>query len=77
MEAGHCCVGPGLPGFGRSDKLTNGVWHSYDDQTAVVSSLFEELDLHNVMLVVHDWGGSIGLRASLRSCPSMWSGLSS
>lgn len=63
-EAGHRCVAPDLPGFGRSDKPTDLDWYSYDRHTAAVTSLFEDLDLSGVTLVVHDWGGMIGLRVA-------------
>jgi haloalkane dehalogenase len=62
LDAGHRCVAPDLPGFGRSDKPTDIDWYSYDRHTEAVASLFEELDLRGVTLVMHDWGGPIGLR---------------
>ena len=62
LEAGHRCVAPDLPGFGRSDKPSELGWYSFDRHTDAVASLFEELDLSRVTLVVHDWGGMIGLR---------------
>lgn len=64
VEAGHRCVVPDLPGFGRSDKPTDDGWYSYDNHTAAVVALLEELNLRDVTLVVHDWGGPIGLRAA-------------
>ena len=62
LDAGHRCIAPDLPGFGRSDKPTDMGWYSYDRHTAAVAGLFERLDLRDVTLVVHDWGGPIGLR---------------
>jgi haloalkane dehalogenase len=62
LEAGHRCVAPDLPGFGRSDKPTDVEWYSYDRHTEAVASLLEERDLSGVTLVLHDWGGPIGLR---------------
>lgn len=63
VAAGHRCIVPDLPGFGRSDKPEDG-WHTYDRLTSSIVALFEELDLTDVTLVVHDWGGPIGLRAA-------------
>src|SRR3954463_2992714 len=63
-DAGHRCVAPDLPGFGRSDKPADVDWYSYDRHTAAVSSLVEELDLQGATVVVHDWGGPIGLRVA-------------
>jgi len=40
-------------------------WYSYDRHTAATAALLHELDLHGVTMVVHDWGGSIGLRVAV------------
>jgi haloalkane dehalogenase len=64
-DAGYRCIAPDLPGFGRSDKPVDIDWYSYDRHTAAVAPLFEELDLHDVTVVVHDWGGPIGLRLAV------------
>ena len=64
-EAGYRVVAPDLPGFGRSDKPVDLGWYSYDRHTASVSALVEELDLHDATVVVHDWGGPIGLRVAV------------
>lgn len=62
LDGGHRCIAPDLPGFGRSDKPTDLDWFSYDRHTEAVASMFSELDLRDVTLVLHDWGGPIGLR---------------
>jgi haloalkane dehalogenase len=64
-EAGYRCIAPDLPGFGRSDKPTEIGWYSYDRHVEAVSELLEELDLRDATVVVHDWGGPIGLRAAV------------
>lgn len=69
LEAGHRCVVPDLPGFGRSDKPTEDRWYSYERHTAAMAALFEELDLSDVTLVVQDWGGPIGLRVATLELP--------
>ncbi len=69
LDAGHRCVVPDLPGFGRSDKLADDAWYSYDNHTAAIAFLFEELDLSNVTLVGHDWGGPIGPRVATTELP--------
>lgn len=55
-------VAPDLIGFGESDKPTDAGWYSYDRHVASVAQLVETLDLRDLTLVVHDWGGPIGLR---------------
>ena len=69
LEAGHRCIAPDLPGFGRSDKPTDDGWYSYDNHTAALAALFEELELRDVTIVVHDWGGPIGLRLATTELP--------
>src|SRR5438046_4359961 len=55
-------VAPDLLGFGCSDKPEDTGWYSYDRHVASIVRLAEQLDLHDITLVVHDWGGPIGLR---------------
>ena len=65
LAAGHRCIAPDLLGFGRSDKPIDFDWYSYDRHAAVLGALFEELDLHGATVVVHDWGGPVGLRVAV------------
>ncbi len=69
LEAGHRCVVPDLPGFGRSDKPVDDAWYSYDNHTRAISTLLEGLDLRDVTLVLQDWGGPIGLRVATLELP--------
>jgi haloalkane dehalogenase len=62
VGAGYRAVAPDLIGFGRSDKPEDVGWYSYDRHVASVEQLVDELGLHGLTLVVHDWGGPIGLR---------------
>src|SRR3954453_16490971 len=55
-------VAPDLIGFGRSDKPEEIGWYSYDKHVDSIVQLVEALDLRGITLVVHDWGGPIGLR---------------
>ncbi len=63
-EAGYRCIVPDLPGFGRSDKPVAIDWYTYDRHTAALTSLLEQLDVRDATIVVHDWGGPIGLRVA-------------
>jgi len=55
-------VVPDLPGFGRSDKPVEQSAYSYDAHFRSIERLALDLDLRELTLVVHDWGGPIGLR---------------
>jgi haloalkane dehalogenase len=64
-EAGFRCIAPDLAGFGRSDKPTDIDFYSYDRHVALTGSLLEDLDVRGATVVVHDWGGPIGLRLAV------------
>lgn len=55
-------VAPDLPGFGRSDKPTDPAFYTYERHVSTFTAFVEALDLTGITLVVHDWGGPIGLR---------------
>jgi haloalkane dehalogenase len=58
-------VAPDFVGFGRSDKVTDIGWYSYNRHCDSIVQLIESLDLTNITIVVQDWGGPIGLRVAL------------
>jgi haloalkane dehalogenase len=64
-DAGYRAIAMDLIGMGRSDKPTK-----MSDYTIarhekwVRQALFDKLDLNGVHLVLHDWGGIIGLRVA-------------
>jgi haloalkane dehalogenase len=64
-DAGYRCIAPDLAGFGRSDKPTDVSWYSYDRHTQLAATLLEDLDVRGATVVVHDWGGPIGLRLAI------------
>jgi len=61
-DGGHRVLAPDLIGFGRSDKPSRTADYTYLRHVEWVTSWFESLDLHDVTLVVQDWGSLIGLR---------------
>jgi haloalkane dehalogenase len=58
-------VAPDYFGFGRSDKPVEPDWYTYDRHFTSIERFVEELDLRNLTVVVHDWGGPIGLRLAV------------
>jgi haloalkane dehalogenase len=65
VAGGYRAIAPDHAGFGRSDKPTALDWYSYDRHTALAAELLERLDLRDATVVVHDWGGPIGLRLAV------------
>jgi tRNA(adenine34) deaminase len=59
--AGHRVIAPDLIGFGKSDKPKKDSFHTFEFHRQVLLELVERLDLKNVVLVVQDWGGILGL----------------
>jgi haloalkane dehalogenase len=58
--AGWRAVAPDLPGFGSSPLAgSTGTW---EEHVEALGGFVEEHDLAPLVLVVHDWGGLIGLR---------------
>jgi cis-3-alkyl-4-acyloxetan-2-one decarboxylase len=64
-RAGHRCVAFDHMGFGRSDKPPYLTGYSLEAHVQNALALIDELDLSDVLLVAHDWGGPIGLGAAL------------
>ncbi|MFL5821250.1 MAG: haloalkane dehalogenase [Solirubrobacteraceae bacterium] len=64
-DAGHRCIAPDLAGFGRSDKPVDIGWYSYERHVELMRDLIQGLDLREATVVVHDWGGPIGLRLAV------------
>jgi haloalkane dehalogenase len=54
---------PDLVGLGFSDKPADKAAHTLDNHIAWFGQLVDALDLDDVVLVVQDWGGAIGVGA--------------
>jgi haloalkane dehalogenase len=65
--AGLRVVAPDLFGFGRSDKPQDEAWYTFERHRDALLRFVEQLDLRNVMLVVQDWGGILGLTLPMAS----------
>jgi haloalkane dehalogenase len=57
--AGWHAIAPDLPGFGDSPPVSPGTWEAHIN---ALERFRLDLELDPVLLVVHDWGGLIGLR---------------
>ncbi len=72
--AGDRVVAPDMPGFGRSDKPKREAAHSFSWHRQVLLELVEWLDLRNIVLVVQDWGGLLGLTLPM-AAPDRYTGV--
>ena len=61
VEAGHRVVAPDMFGFGRSDKPAEEAIYTFSWHRGSLLGLIDKLDLNDIVLVVQDWGGLLGL----------------
>jgi haloalkane dehalogenase len=59
-------VAPDLIGFGLSEKLRRPGEYSLEGHVQDLAALVEALDLRDLTLVVHGWGGPVGLGVAVR-----------
>jgi haloalkane dehalogenase len=57
------CVAPDLIGHGKSDKPD--IDYRYLTHYGYVEKFIDQLGLKNIVLVLHDWGGGIGLNYAM------------
>lgn len=74
LEGGARVVAPDLVGFGRSDKPKRDSAHAFEWHRQVLLEFVERLDLRNIVLVVQDWGGLLGLTLPMED-PERYHGL--
>lgn len=60
-NTGARVIAPDMLGFGKSDKPVSENTHHFEFHRDYLLALIERLNLHNVTLVVQDWGGLLGL----------------
>lgn len=73
-DAGHRSVAPDLLGFGKSDKPKEDARYTFDFHRGMLKNFIERLDLSNIVLVVQDWGGILGLTLPM-DMPERFTGL--
>lgn len=74
LDAGGRVVAPDLVGFGKSDKPKRDAAHSFSWHRQVLLEFVQRLDLRNIVLVVQDWGGLLGLTLPMAQ-PQRYRGL--
>jgi haloalkane dehalogenase len=73
-DAGFRVVAPDLLGFGKSDKPVDDADYTFTFHREMLRNLAQRLDLRNVVLVVQDWGGLLGLTLPMQD-PGRYAGL--
>jgi len=58
------CVALDLPGFGLSDHPSN-FRYTPEEHAQIVRTVVETLDLRNLTVMGHDWGGPIGMKLAI------------
>jgi pimeloyl-ACP methyl ester carboxylesterase len=62
LRSGHRVIAPDHIGCGRSDKPNDDHYdYTLSTRVADLGRLVDSLDLRDITLVVHDWGGMIGM----------------
>lgn len=61
LSVGHRVLAMDFIGFGRSDKLSEREDYSFKLHHDTLVGFLQALDLQDITLVGHDWGGMIGL----------------
>jgi tRNA(adenine34) deaminase len=74
LASGARVVAPDLVGFGKSDKPKREAAHGFEWHRQVLLEFVERLDLRDIVLVVQDWGGLLGLTLPMED-PSRYRGL--
>jgi haloalkane dehalogenase len=69
-EAGFRVIAPDLLGFGKSDKPVDEADYTFTLHRQMLHNLVHRLDLRNLVLVVQDWGGMLGLTLRMQALRS-------
>jgi haloalkane dehalogenase len=66
LEAGHRVLAPDMIGLGLSEKPLSPAYHSLRRHILNLEDMVTTLDLDELSLVLHDWGGPIGMGLATR-----------
>ena len=58
-------IAPDLIGMGRSSKPS--IDYKFDDHYRYLDAFIDELKLHNITFVLHDWGAALGMEYARRN----------
>ena len=63
-----------LPGFGKSDKPLEKNFFSFSNYRNILLNFIENLNIKNITLFLHEWGGTLGLTLPMEK-PSLYKGV--
>jgi haloalkane dehalogenase len=66
IDAGHRVIAPDMIGLGTSEKPLSPAYHSLERHILNLEAMVTTLDLDELTLVLHDWGGPIGMGLATR-----------
>jgi tRNA(adenine34) deaminase len=61
VRKGYRVISLDLPGYGRSDKPINKNFFKFNIYRNVVLNFINNLNLQNITLFLHEWGGTLGM----------------
>jgi len=64
------CIVPDLPGFGLSSHPLD-YRYTPEEHATTIQAFIQELDLQNLTIMGHDWGGPIGMRLAVEELSRM------
>lgn len=62
LSESHRVIAIDLPGFGQSEAPAGGA--GFHDQTQALRGLLDQLSIERYDMVVHDWGGPVGMASA-------------
>lgn len=71
LKGSHRCIVPDHIGCGLSEKPGGGYNFTLDQRIRDLDELVESLGLERFDLIVHDWGGAIGIGMALQRMPQL------
>lgn len=71
LKANFRCIVPDHIGCGLSENPRRGYSYTLDQRVRDLGELIDELDIERFDLIVHDWGGAIGIGMALERLPKL------
>lgn len=67
----YCCIAPDLPGLGLSSKPKAPSFYSLENYSRIMGKFVKEVIREDFIFIGQDWGGPIGLLASMQASHEM------